>query len=151
MPTTVFPVWTLRLLPASGTKIAVAENIFQGTCSSFCKGPRAKRKQKKPPPPSPYVWPRGTGEYFEAPRGRNFIPPPPLCPTTPPPLEGYFRARHKACAPESPNEPIMRLEKDTICSVGGISPRLAGSRGLMPSEGDHVKIHQAKSGVPNFG
>ena len=39
-----------------------------------------------PPPPSPHFWPKrhfpregGGGVYVEAPRGRNFIRPPPLC------------------------------------------------------------------------
>ena len=48
------------------------------------------------PPPSPHFWPEGIfqgrgggGVCFEAPRGRNFIRPPPFI--HPPPLEGYFR------------------------------------------------------------
>ena len=49
------------------------------------------------PPPSPHFWLKGIfsgegggGVYFEAPRGRIFIRPPPLF-IHPPPLEGYFQ------------------------------------------------------------
>ena len=48
------------------------------------------------PPPSRHFWPKGNfpgegggGVYFEAPRGRNFIRPPPFI--HPPPLGGYFQ------------------------------------------------------------
>ena len=54
----------------------------------------SRGKLYTPPPPPPFLAKRhfpvegGGGVYFEAPRGRNFIPPPFI---HPPPLEGYFQ------------------------------------------------------------
>ena len=65
--------------------------VAAGRLAACCLSLSSREDLYTPPPPSPHFWPKGIFQgrgvgvvYFEAPRGRNFIRPPPFyTPPTP--------------------------------------------------------------------